>query len=219
MEIRRQSWIFRVAYMGTPGYLEPDKVDRCTIIWRFIPRVVAWPFLSFGLWLVFGLLSLIGHFFYWPISFFFMGQYPVYEDDRFSMEWDWLPKRDAFFKLNIFKYGLEDIAWLSWLSDGKQRWSPALALWVLVCAIVIAIVVFYFIPFHFIPWLWPRTGSVAIHYAADTFGLWIWPILLGLLYLAIRIGWKKFAATDSGKVIVSHFKEWKADHCPIYKVV
>lgn len=234
MQIHRSSWLFQIAYVFTSLDDEPERVDRCTLVWRLILCFVPWLALVISYWFAFGLiLGIGGHLFMWSWRFLAEARYPVLKDKIGEDEKLWLPGRKMLFKLCILGYGKKDIPWLDWMVramspqlrvpspdeyDGRLR-SPIMFL--IGCGVIVGMLalLFYLIPFYIAPWAWHAGIMPAIRAVYNTVGWWGWTLAAITILLLARYGWNKFAATNGGKIIISHFKEWKADHCPIYEVV
>lgn len=237
MQVHRSSWIFRIAFMFTPWDEEPERVDRCTLVGRFLLHLVPWLILSILCWLFFGLfLGVFGHIFRWPWLFLIQARYPVYEGGD-CMVFLWLPGNGPLEKLCILNWGKKDIRWLDWMvwlmnfdrreKDGwpvefKTR-SPLFFLFFCCFILLVLGVVFYFAPFVAAPLLWHELGGAAVSYVRETAGWWAWTIgvsaAAGALSIILWRAWHLFAASQSGAILISHLKEWKQAHCPIYEVV
>lgn len=226
-KLKRDSFIYQVAYMFTPSYKKPEVVDRCTLVTRFLVRLIPWAILSALVWVVLGIIcGVIGQLLCRLWLFVCEGRKLVYYAQG-GINLGWLPARNALSTLTVFTYEREDIDWLDWADLNGGPRSPILvvitALFALVIALAILYCLFYFVPVYLVPWVWGTAFVPAAHLAYDSLSWWGKP-LVGLLlivaaFFAVRHGYRRLGSSQTGSVLINHFKEWKAQHCPVYRVV
>jgi len=225
-KLDRSSLLFRVAYMFTVQVRKPAAVDRCTLVVRFLLHLIPWVVLSLMAWVVLGVIfGILGQPLWRLWLFICEGRKLVYVSQG-GIAADWLPCRQTLSKLTVCTYDRDDIDWMDW-AQGPDFRSPFLM--VIGCLVMVAIclgllsLIFYYAPVYGAPWVWGVAITPGASYAYDLFGAWSGPLawLVGILAAlwGIRYASKRFAASQSGSVLVSYFKEWKVQHCPIYQVV
>ncbi len=233
MQVRKHGWLFKIGHMFVPYAQLPERVNRCTLVWRFGIYLIPWILCSLVAWIAFGLvLGIGGHMVRWPWHFLAEARYLSFKGGNPPR---WIPAQRALERLCILSYEKEDIQWLEWMVrlmnndqprprvyDGRMR-SPFMFVigGIVILAIVAAALYgfFYALPVYALPWAW-RHGIVPAYTAtANTVGWWGWTIAALLCLLIARRVWQSVAKTETGAVLISHFKEWKREHCPIYEVV
>lgn len=224
--VRRNGLLFQIAFLWTNADSLPDRVDRCTLVSKFAINLIPWIVICLGLWLVFGIiLGVIGQPLWRLIIFIFAGKKLVYHESSFA-DPSWIPGERYLAFISIAgDYRHENIRWLDWaaIDDFANFRSPILFIF-LVCAAILGILfVGWIVLFGLVPAIYESILMPSVSYLYKTSGWWgsALAILLGiaaLWYIMPRL-WSSFASTEIGRVLISHFKEWKQNHCPVYEVV
>jgi len=228
MRVHRNNLLFRVGFMFTLAEDEPEKVDRCTLVGRFGLLLVPWILLNLMSWIFLGIIfGIIAQFVWRIIIFLFVGKKLVYSGHvGQDYLWEWVVGRHALCKTCVFGYEHEDAQIFDFMDNFDEfPRSPILLLIACLFGIAITVLVCIMIVVKGPELFWVVTDGAASagRFAYNTVG-W-WGSALGgiaaavMAFLLVRTAYRKFTATESGKVLVSHFKQWKSAHCTIYEVV
>lgn len=226
MQVRKKGWLFQVAYMFVPYSRQPQQVDRCTLVWLFVACFVPWLLASAAAWIAFGLiLGIGGHIVMWPWRFFVEARYPAYEGPGHQPLW--VPGGKVLNRICILAYGKKDIEWLEWMVrvmnggtrrpthyDGRLR-SPA----AFIIVIAFGSLLLYGGLWWGVPAVWHSIAVPAVAGIVHTFTMWVWVPVAIVAALALHYLGNRFRTSEPGTVLISHFKDWKREHCPIYEVV
>jgi len=222
MTLLRTSWIVRIAYVFTKWDDVPIKIDRCTLWWRFILLLFPWMFINMLAWFIAGFcLGLVGQ----PVAriggFILAGKKLEYNPTPSGTSA--IVGDDLLSRICATEYSWRNISWLDWVPKFTYEGirSPLL----LVAELAFFIWIIAFVGYGTIGMImsFPDTLKTVGSYATATVGwgvaAFIGVALLGLLVIYGRKGYKTFAATPSGAVIVAHLKAWKEQHCTIIELV
>ncbi len=220
MQLDKSSWIVRIAYVFTQQNELPAQVDRCTLWQRFCTLFVPWLLLNIGVWIVGGLLlGIIGQPVCRFIVFMGIGKKLKY-NAPYKGVWSIVYARQLT-KLCVIYYSTENVIWLNPIRDRDGFFSPFLALLGVSLVALLLTLFVLIIPelVQEISAVAKRTGEVVY----NTSGWWgsalATTLSIGLVWYLMRRGYRAFASTPSGTVVVSHLKEWKQQHCTIIELV
>ncbi len=203
------------------GRAMPEKVDRCTLWQRFCAMVIPWLILNFALWLIGGfILGVIAQPICRFVLFVFVGQRLVYDEMKVRSSSPVICA-DRFVRLIVFSYERENIWWLDWADYNNGFRSPFVYVLVALFVGFLLYLLAIYTPTlaHFFgSYVWAAGG-----YMHDTAGWWgsaiAVPLTIFALILLSRMYYKKFAATESGAVVIAHIKGWRERHCTMYELV
>jgi hypothetical protein len=222
-KLDKTSWIVRIAYMFSQE--APDKVDRCTLWQRFCLLLLPWIVINLVVWFVFGLImGVLAQAIWRFIILIFAGKKLVWTRGLKS-EPSQCPivLSKVLARISVFSYDHENIWWLNWcegwLPDRIRSPIVVVASWAFSAFLLYTFVTYIPEMLSFIAMKFTSAGTYVV-----TLGGWglvalVTIIAFALAIVAGRKGYKAFAATPSGAVVVSHLKEWKQQHCTVIELV
>lgn len=219
-EISGKSWIFRIGHFFISKKDRPLHIDDCTLVMRFVFAFVPWLAINLIFWVLVGLVfGILGHLVGRTWWFLASGQKLVYDASEGGIE-D-IIGGGILDRLLVFNYRRKPVRWLQWIPEENGVRSPFVFFFSISLAIALAAYLIYKLPV--LIWGISFAGKWTANLVYTTFGVWgpvvALAVAVPVLFLVISIGHRRFVSSSSGKVLTAYFREWKQQHCRVYRVV